>query len=394
MPTPLEVYNKRIKKKEKEKRKKLRYEVRASKKLLEDPENLKKELDELTHKAIIGRIDQDSLERKEKIEKLWEQYTKTKHQKDLEENYQSQSSDDSHSSSDSEESSDDEKPKCIIEIAGETKKKPVERRGFHDPETPNDEFAKELFNNIPKLQTKDEGKTTVKGNMSKRVKYNKSNEDNKTGKMNYTPRPSDNTIVANIPYTLNPTPLLPAVLPPVPPPPQFPMVNLGPIPPHMNMFPPPMQPPPMMFPNPSVGPQSVTHNETEEPAETKEKIPLSKYFVPSQLRLNVNILRFYSIEISICNLRDNYFKSVVVSHTNYTLILSPLILFHPHQLESFIVHNLPLINIYCTLQIDPLLFFRNKVNISTHPNISYYFNIIRANLCYKIIFFIKSPFLY
>lgn len=53
---------------------------------------------------------------------------------------------------DSEESSDDEKPKCVIEIEGEVKKKPVERRGFHDPEVPNDDFAKELFNNIPKLQ--------------------------------------------------------------------------------------------------------------------------------------------------------------------------------------------------------------------------------------------------
>ncbi|EAN33644.1 WW domain binding protein 11 family protein [Theileria parva strain Muguga] len=290
MPTPLEVYNKRIKKKEKEKRKKLRYEVRASKKLLEDPENLKKELDELTHKAIIGRIDQESLERKEKIEKLWEQYTKTKHQKDLEENYQSQSSDDIHSSSDSEESSDDEKPKCVIEIEGEVKKKPVERRGFHDPEVPNDDFAKELFNNIPKLQTKVEGKTIAKGNMAKRIKYdNKNNPVNMGGKMNYTPRPPDNTIAANIPYTLNPppmtpSPLLPGVLPPVPPPPQFPMVNLGTMPPQMNMFPPPVQPPPMMFPNPCVGPPSVTHK-TEEPAETKEKIPLSKYFVPSHLRL-------------------------------------------------------------------------------------------------------------
>lgn len=137
--------------------------------------------------------------------------------------------------------------------------------------------------------------------MAKRIKYdNKNNPVNMGGKMNYTPRPPDNTIAANIPYTLNPppmtpSPLLPGVLPPVPPPPQFPMVNLGTMPPQMNMFPPPVQPPPMMFPNPCVGPPSVTHK-TEEPAETKEKIPLSKYFVPSHLRYSLRQLYTHYVQ--------------------------------------------------------------------------------------------------
>ncbi|UVC49419.1 hypothetical protein MACK_003250 [Theileria orientalis] len=269
MPTPLEVYNKRIKKKEKEKRKKARLEVKTSKKLLEDPEKLKKELDELTHKAIIGRIDAESLERKEKIEKLWDQYNKTKQVKDKEDREtESDESEEKSSSDESDYSSDsDDKPRCVIEIEGEVKNKPVEiqpkknKKGFHDPEPP-DEFELELMNHMPKLHKKEEKKTA------------QPMKDYK-----YTPRPPPNMIPAGAPYTLNQMPIAPMLpVPPMAPFAQIPMM------PNMNFRP---QPPPMMMNiHPSVMQQSNVQNPVQEEKKEQEqvKVPLSKYFVPSQVR--------------------------------------------------------------------------------------------------------------
>ncbi|UKJ87868.2 hypothetical protein MACJ_000308 [Theileria orientalis] len=270
MPTPIEVYNKRIKKKEKEKRKKARLEIKTSKKLLEDPDKLKKELDELTHKAIIGRIDAESLERKEKIEKLWDQYNKTKQVKDKEDQEtESDESEEKSSSDESDYSSDsDDKPRCVIEIEGEVKKKPVpkelekNKKGFHDPEPPDD-FALELMNHIPKLDKKEEKKTTKPINNS-----------------NYTPRPHPNVIPAPGPYTLNQMPVAP--MPPVPP--MAPFAQIPVMPNIMNFRP---QPPPMMMNiHPSVMQQSNVQKPVQEEKKEPEqvKVPLSKYFVPSQVR--------------------------------------------------------------------------------------------------------------
>ncbi|BAM38893.1 conserved hypothetical protein [Theileria orientalis strain Shintoku] len=270
MPTPIEVYNKRIKKKEKEKRKKARLEVKTSKKLLEDPEKLKKELDELTHKAIIGRIDAESLERKEKIEKLWDQYNKTKQVKDKEEQEtESDESEEKSSSDESDYSTDSEdKPRCVIEIEGELKNKPVEKepkknkKGFHDPEPP-DEFELELRSHMPKLHKKEEKKTAQPMNNS-----------------SYTPRPPPNVIQAPGPYTPMQMPVAP--MPPVPP--MAPFLQIPMMPNIMNFRP---QPPPIMMNiHPSVMQQ--THEQKQVQEEKKEpeqaKVPLSKYFVPSQVR--------------------------------------------------------------------------------------------------------------
>ncbi|AFZ80192.1 hypothetical protein BEWA_030450 [Theileria equi strain WA] len=151
MPTPLEVYNKRIKKREKEKRKNERAEARNIAKLLQEPEKLKQELDELSHKAIIGRIDQESLQRKEKLEKIWSQHKSTP--KYAPEPVPVPATESSETSSDSSEYSDDS-PRCVIEIAGQPKG--GIKRGFHDPD-PTDNIALELLANVPSLPVPPEG---------------------------------------------------------------------------------------------------------------------------------------------------------------------------------------------------------------------------------------------
>ncbi|EDO06958.2 WW domain binding protein 11 family protein [Babesia bovis T2Bo] len=146
MANPVDAYRKLQKKREKEKNKRTRQEVREDAKLVQDPDKLKKELDELSHKSIIGRIDEAATERKAKLERLWAQHVEKTALGDTAIDEHDNDSDTSESeSSSSDDVTDDEETKCVIHIAGKgvvsTKKQKEERLP--------DDFALELLKNAP-----------------------------------------------------------------------------------------------------------------------------------------------------------------------------------------------------------------------------------------------------
>ncbi|KAK1934924.1 hypothetical protein X943_003258 [Babesia divergens] len=235
MTNPVQAYRKLQKKREKEKLRKNRVEVREAAKLLQEPEKLKKELDQLSHKSIIGRVDGSDALRKEKLEKLWERHEAKLNAASahLQLSGDSTKTMSKSSSSESESDSDEEPPRCVIEIGGKAlpNTKPIKRKLKDD--AVGDDFALELLNNVPPLP----------------------------------PRPPDNhTMLQKAKSVVS-----------IPRPPRYhiPQPIL-----HMGMPPAPPPPPPAPVKEKNIT-GTLSH---KEPSEVKA-VPLTSYFVPNQLRL-------------------------------------------------------------------------------------------------------------
>lgn len=245
MTDPVQAYRKSQKKREKEKRRKNRLEVREAAKLLKEPEKLKKELDQLSHKSIIGRVDEADALKKEKLEKLWERHEAKVNAASA----HLQLSGDStkimseSSSSESESDSDEEPPRCVIEIGGKAlpNTKPIKRKLNDD--AVGDDFALELLNNVPPLP----------------------------------PRPPDNAHDKTLQHQHTVLQKAKSVVS-IPRPPRYhipqPILHMG-----MPPAPPPPPPTPVKKEENITGP--LAH---KEPSEVKA-VPLTSYFVPNQLRL-------------------------------------------------------------------------------------------------------------
>ncbi|GFE53796.1 WW domain binding protein 11, putative [Babesia ovis] len=241
MANPVEAYRKLQKKREKEKNRKGRHEAREAAKLIQDPERLKKELDELSHKSIIGRINDDDAERKAKLDKLWEKHTASLAVAAIPSGDTGHSSEDSDSdSSSSDDNSEEEENKCVIQIGGKTIDTDNAKRKVK-PEVLPDDFAVELLNNAPPLP---EGQQKPKGSL----------------------HPQDTRITKRT--KVHPSPMIYK-------PPPKPVVQT----PNIQHVPPPPPPPPM---------QKVEIGLPKQPEKKEEikSIPLSSYFVPNQLRIN------------------------------------------------------------------------------------------------------------
>ncbi|CDR95716.1 hypothetical protein, conserved [Babesia bigemina] len=251
MPNPVEAYRKLQKKREKEKHRKDRQEAREAAKLVQDPDRLKKELDELSHKSIIGRIDDVAAERKAKLEKLW-----AKHETTIAASAQnirppsepSDKSESDSSSSEDDSDSDEDKPKCVIEIAGGTIISANPKRKVKKEKLPDD-FALELLQNAPPLPPKEDSTAAP----------------NKRG----TTFPDRDMHMNHAKRRLDVHP------------PKHIAVNRG-----MNVAAPPPPPPP---PPPSAPPKKPIAIQIPQKADPpKAAAPLSSYFVPNQLRVKRN----------------------------------------------------------------------------------------------------------
>ncbi|GBE59618.1 WW domain binding 11 [Babesia ovata] len=254
MPNPVEAYRKLQKKREKEKHRKDRQEAREAAKLVQDPDRLKKELDELSHKSIIGRIDDTASERKAKLEKLWAKHETTIAASAQNISPPSESSDKSSSdasSSEDDSDSDEDKPKCVIEIAGGAVISPNPKRKVKKEKLPDD-FALELLQNAPPLPPKEDSTSQAAAQNKRGATFAQRDMH-----VNHAKRRLE----------VNP--------------PKYIDVNRGMN--HAAAPPPPPPPPPSAPPKKPIAIQIPPKVETPKAAP-----PLSSYFVPNQLRVKRN----------------------------------------------------------------------------------------------------------
>ncbi|ORM39747.1 uncharacterized protein BXIN_0029 [Babesia sp. Xinjiang] len=246
MANPVEAYRKLQKKREREKNRKGRQEARDAARLVQDPEKLKKELDELSHKSIIGRINDTDAERKAKLEKLWQKHSANLAVAAVQPPEDDTSVDDSKSdSSSSGDDSDEEETKCVIQIAGKPILKTDNTKRKLKRDDVQDECTVESIKCAPPMPPNTE---TVSGNTGQNVQVGHT-----TGFKRHTshvnqgvqaPRPKPIGINPNIQH-----------IPPPPPPP----------------------PPPK---------KKVAIELPQGAAKEAPSFPLNSYFVPNQLRIN------------------------------------------------------------------------------------------------------------
>ncbi|KAK1442005.1 hypothetical protein BgAZ_400350 [Babesia gibsoni] len=267
MSIAVQAYRKLQKKREKEKHKKARQEVREAAKLLLEPDKLKKELDELSHKSIIGRIDEDSLSRKDKLEKLWEKHSAKCGASSIPESAGTgdvEHPSTSESSSDDDRDSDDSGPTCAIAIGNTiiTPSKPSKRRRKEGGDAEDDEFVAELLKNAPPVLP-----AVSSLGVAMSGSYAKSERTLGSQKQRQNPmihKDSHTSAAGVTPYIHTVSHYAPK--------------------PYIASIPPPPPPPPKKVSTADPGKSIAIGIVRKEPTEQKV-VPMSSYFVPTHLRM-------------------------------------------------------------------------------------------------------------